>query len=409
MFILLLLMVLFNLLCLFNKNILLFLSLLVFLSFYSMFLILYSYGTGFKVLVVVLFKGLADVLILLLISNILFLDLSCQLDSFMFCGLDLGILLLLIFLIYSLFGVFGFWLFWAMEASYFISCFMHSCGFIAVGLIFFIKLSLLGVLDGLVYFISFVNIISLLSYLFFLVLFFIVKDCKKSFGFYSVSSICFLLFTSVNFPLIAISYFFISSIVKVLIFEMLSFINKVDGVRWLLCLLFVFNIFTYSLFFLVSPVSHYLIEVIYFILLLKVFSLLVFLFKVFNMLELKFIGIGFNPIVFIMLGLVFNKLLCLIFFNSWLSSSLSYMFLFMLLLKFNFCSFKVFKVCWLKVCDSFFIMVCTLSNLILAYVRMLDFSPHPLFKILRKRFISLNNAQLVFYCMFIAIAILLII
>uniref|UniRef100_UPI003001BC72 NADH dehydrogenase subunit 5 n=1 Tax=Thelohanellus kitauei TaxID=669202 RepID=UPI003001BC72 len=276
-------MIIVNLYCVIHQDFRKLGMILIFLSLYSLFLILHGFGVGFSVNIVVIFKALADLLLILFIGLLYFYNYNWDLTSHMTGGSSilLEVLLIVIFSIYSLLGLFGFWIYWGMEASYFVSSFMHSCGFISVGLILFIKLTSYGYFC-LWYFKFFIIVISLFSYLFFISLFLKIKDIKKSFGYFSASSICFIFFLSIEHPLLSLFYFFISSLLKILIFELLCVTLKVGLEFWCFLVLSFLYLSSFSILILVPFNNSFFICLYNYIFLFKLYCLFIFFLRVGN-------------------------------------------------------------------------------------------------------------------------------
>uniref|UniRef100_UPI0030014FFE NADH dehydrogenase subunit 5 n=1 Tax=Sphaeromyxa zaharoni TaxID=275449 RepID=UPI0030014FFE len=128
----------------------------------------------------------------------------------------LGILSVILFK--SCFFLFGFWIYEAMDASYFISCFLHSSGVVFLGIVLLFKFSIYFN-SGLFFW---VKGMSLLGIVFNLILFFLDYDYKKQAGRLTCVSynMMFLLFC-IDVRL-GVFYFIVHSFLKSIVFYLLA-------------------------------------------------------------------------------------------------------------------------------------------------------------------------------------------
>lgn len=174
------------------------------------------------------FKILADIFIMLYLGVCISFGLFRRDFSNLFLNhlTSLDLFLIIPLLIYSLFGVFGFWIYWAMEASHYISSYLHSVGFIAIGVVVLNKLYYTKVLEEAGYITNIILVTSLLNFIIFLVLSLETKDLKKSYGYFSSSSIsCLFIYTIIS-PTLCSFYLVISSFIKIISFTLLGYVGK---------------------------------------------------------------------------------------------------------------------------------------------------------------------------------------
>uniref|UniRef100_UPI00300242C8 NADH dehydrogenase subunit 5 n=1 Tax=Myxobolus shantungensis TaxID=904554 RepID=UPI00300242C8 len=255
---------------------------LILLSFFSMFTLHIGYGIGISVNIVLFFKIFGDLGLLVIYSFFFIQDLETYIIYFNLLNYQLFIKILVITVtsIYSLLGIFGFWIYWAMDASYFTSLYIHSCGFVAIGLVIFNKFSFLDFFNENCSFGFIIYYTSYYSCIFYLLIALYLKDLKKSFGYFSGSSICFLFWISLNNTTIFLTYFFISSLSKIIIFELLNFLNRNFHIKWFISYIITIDFISISVF-LINPFNLYVYSKgFYFIFFLKFYYLIVFLIKI---------------------------------------------------------------------------------------------------------------------------------
>ncbi|AZA06377.1 NADH dehydrogenase subunit 5 (mitochondrion) [Myxobolus squamalis] len=283
---------------------------LILSSFISIVLVLIGFGINIKVLAIVIFKILADILLIIFYSGNMRVIIDIGEEGFLFPLINQNMLVLAVS-IYSLLGIFSFWIFWGMDASYYISSYLHSCGFIIIGVIITYKIFNYFSLKDIGILIPIVNI-GIASILFLSIIFINIKDYKKSFGIFSAISINYFYILIFISPNQAISYFIFSSIFKFLYFFILSNINKFPTRIYLIKIFVSLELLFYSFNLFLLGGKGILGDLIEILILLKIIITPIYIIKTINSLNLGNINI---------IGYLKILILNIIFFLLFLTNS----------------------------------------------------------------------------------------